>query len=302
MALRLLPAVPSSPPANSSLISVNQYAVTFTNDAVCKAFWVFSLFTTGTSIFTLLLIAVHRYQKICRPFQPQMTHRRKQLGLVVCIVVAMFTSLPALVFYGTSPVSHPKYNITGTRCANIRGPWTKAVAISYKAAILLIGLGILVSLVVLYCLIGRAVFRRIDFNKKRQEQTSIPNAPSSMTSRDTIEYVSEDRNKLSPRTTTKTKKIPGYRLSIMFMLITGVFVVCFIPKLAMMVFESRQEQFWFTLDISGYKVFRFLYTMYIINSIANPIIYGFHDRKFRQELASLCCNRCNCISLAYGRR
>ncbi|OWF50499.1 gastrin/cholecystokinin type B receptor-like [Mizuhopecten yessoensis] len=277
-------------------IAVNQYAVTFTNGGACKAFWLFSLFTTGCSIFTLLVIAVHRYQKICRPFQAQMSLKRKKLSLIGCIAASILLSLPALVFYGTSPVKHPEHNIMGTRCANIRGPWSKAVAVAYKGVILLVCLGVLVSLIVLYSLIGRAVFKRIKLNKKRQIQTSVPTVSSSVISSDNstayAESVTEDERKLTSRTipnvTPRKKNIPGYRLSMMFMLITAVFVLCFIPKLAMMVFESKNEMFWLTLDTSGYGAYRFLYTMYIINSIINPVIYGFFDKTFRQELASLC--------------
>lgn len=276
-------------------IAVNLYAVAFTNDAACKAFWFFSLFTTGCSIFTLLVIAIHRYQKICRPFSAQMSLRKKRLSLVACISVSLLVTLPSLLFYGTSPVIHPVYNVTGTRCANIRGPWTKGVAIAYKGVVMLSCLIVLICLVVLYSLIGRKVFQRIDFNKKRQIKKAIPSSSTTSTENatSTAEYLPEDSNKITsknnPSPTQKRRNIPGYRLTMMFMLITAVFVFCFIPKMAMMVFESRNEMFWLTLDISGYGLYRFLYTMYIINSIVNPIIYGFFDGKFRQELSSLCC-------------
>ncbi|XP_033735869.1 orexin receptor type 1-like [Pecten maximus] len=276
-------------------IIVNKYAVTFTNDPACKAFCLLSLIVTGCSALILLVIAVHRYQKICRPFSAQMSLRRKKLNLIGCISVSLLVSLPSLAFYGTSPVIHPEYNITGTRCANIRGPWTKGVAIAYKAVILLMCLGVLISLIVIYCLIGKAVFKRITLNKNRHIHTSDPTAMSSATSSDTVttivESVSEDGRKLARKSipNTNRKNISGYRLSVMFMIITAVFVLCYIPKIAMMMFESKIERFWLTLDISSYGAYRFLYTMYIINSIVNPVIYGFFDRKFRQELLSLCC-------------
>lgn len=89
---------------------------------------------------------------------------------------------------------------------------------------------------------------------------------------------------------TQRKRIPGYRLSVMFMVITLVFILSSLPKATMMLFESRNELFWLSRDIplSGFARYRFLYTVYIINSVVNPFVYGFYDRQFRQELVSLC--------------
>lgn len=283
-------------------IWVNQHAVNFTSDIVCKLFWMLSLLTTGCSIFTLLLISIQRYQKICRPFHPQMSLRRKKLGLLCCVAASLLLSFPAIIFYGTSPVTNPENGIVGTRCANIRGPWSKTVAIAYKGVILLTCMCVLIALMVFYSLIGRSIYKQIRFNKNRQQQqiavAVIASECNTLSSDSTSNLTSSasggvdnrriiPQTKVTPATAPRKKHIPGYRLSMMFMLITFVFILCFIPKMAMMVFESRNELFWLTLDSSGYGGYRFLYTMYIINSFANPIIYGFFDRQFRQEFMSL---------------
>ncbi|XP_060064697.1 gastrin/cholecystokinin type B receptor-like [Ylistrum balloti] len=83
-------------------------------------------------------------------------------------------------------------------------------------------------------------------------------------------------------------KIRGIRLALIFMLITVVFIVCYVPKVGMMIYESQHENFWIELSPSELSGFRFIYTAFIINNIVNPIIYGFLDRQFRKEVISLC--------------
>ncbi|XP_069141696.1 cholecystokinin receptor type A-like [Argopecten irradians] len=86
------------------------------------------------------------------------------------------------------------------------------------------------------------------------------------------------------KTGNKSPGAPGTRLALIFMLITIVFIVCYVPKVGMMIYESQNEKFWIELSASELSGFRFIYTAFIINNIVNPIIYGFLDRRFRGEV------------------
>lgn len=70
----------------------------------------------------------------------------------------------------------------------------------------------------------------------------------------------------------------------MFMLITVIFLICYIPKVTIMLLEARNTKFWEEFSDSGRVGVLFVYRMYIINNITNPIIYAFLDNQFSREI------------------
>lgn len=77
------------------------------------------------------------------------------------------------------------------------------------------------------------------------------------------------------------------KLTVMFFIITTVFVLCFIPKVAIMGLEGIDEDFWENLSTSQRPGVTFIYHIFIINNIVNPIIYAFLDIEFRDNAAIL---------------
>jgi hypothetical protein len=73
----------------------------------------------------------------------------------------------------------------------------------------------------------------------------------------------------------------------MLFAITIVFVVSFLPHLALMVLTAVDEHFWASLSESEAVLCDLLLRSYFINNMANPIIYGFLDIKFRIECTML---------------
>ena len=78
-----------------------------------------------------------------------------------------------------------------------------------------------------------------------------------------------------------------YKFTLMFMMITIVFLVCYIPKVFLIVMEAMNPKFWENLSDNQRAVVLFFYRGYIINNIVNPFIYAFMDLKFRHEAWSL---------------
>ena len=91
------------------------------------------------------------------------------------------------------------------------------------------------------------------------------------------------------RSMSHVKKIPRSRLTIMFLLITIVFAISFIPRVVIMVLESMGDNF---SGISkGLAIFlEFLKTVYIANNFTNPFFYSCLDKKFQLELRKLFCS------------
>ena len=299
-------------------MSINILPVMFDSDIACKVMWFLAMLTTGVSAFTLLVIAVQRYRKICKPFKKQMTYQLKRVSIVVVIIIMLFLATPGLAFYGSSPVEKSGMNVTGYRCTSVTAG-VPTVALVYKAILFLTILIELIALVVLYTLIGRLLFRQTKFMGQKKHVAVTEASGTSVTYESatvetdyedhkytpvdhgttnkqitfTQEQPNKDKMKSEAQVPVRKRRIPGFRISLMFMVITAVYVVCFIPKLTLMVWESRKPDFWQTLTQSEIGIFRFLYTLFIINNIANPFIYGFLDKKFQTELKVICCRKNN---------
>ncbi|XP_052104361.1 cholecystokinin receptor type A-like [Mytilus californianus] len=78
-----------------------------------------------------------------------------------------------------------------------------------------------------------------------------------------------------------------YKFSLMFMVITIVFLICYLPKVILMVMEGRNPKFWENFSSGQRAGVLFLYRFYIVNNVVNPFIYAFMDMKFRQEAKNL---------------
>lgn len=87
---------------------------------------------------------------------------------------------------------------------------------------------------------------------------------------------------------SKVNAVKGLRLTLIFLIITMIYVVTLCLKLIMMTMESANEQFWMALTPSEFVGFRFLYNVYIINHIVNPFVYGFLDRHFQRIVRKRC--------------
>lgn len=78
-----------------------------------------------------------------------------------------------------------------------------------------------------------------------------------------------------------------HKFTFMFMLSTIIFLICYIPKVVLILLEARNPRFWEEFSDSGRAGMLFVYRMYIINNITNPIIYAFLDSQFRGEFKKL---------------
>lgn len=98
---------------------------------------------------------------------------------------------------------------------------------------------------------------------------------------------SKTRIKKKPTENEDSNRKVMYKFTLMFMVITIVFLVCFIPKVFLLVMEAMNPKFWENFSDHERAVVLFFYRGYIINNIVNPLIYAFMDVKFRQEAWSL---------------
>ncbi|XP_052089663.1 5-hydroxytryptamine receptor 1A-like [Mytilus californianus] len=98
-------------------------------------------------------------------------------------------------------------------------------------------------------------------------------------SQSTTREGNDKRNKRNKRFKTK--------FSLMFVVVTSVSIVCYLPVGAIVMLEGFIPEFWDSLTQMELIVVVWFYRSYIINSIANPIIYAFLDVEFYNGLQRL---------------
>lgn len=74
----------------------------------------------------------------------------------------------------------------------------------------------------------------------------------------------------------------------MFMVITIIFIVLFLFRMASSIWESKTPGVWETLTVEEYVGMRVLEIVYILNHVYNPFVYAFMDVKFKAEIKRMC--------------
>lgn len=308
----------------SFAIAQNMMQATFDNDHLCKTWWFFSAFSTLTSALFLLIIAVHRYLKVCKPLGRQMTRTWKRFAMCMVLTIAFTLSVSLTNFYGSDPFLNEKLSIYGHRCSRLESA-NKTESLVFGGVLLLILLTNIISLVWLYSKIGLTIRKHFKYTKiivhLRTAKSSEGGAFNSFTGRDTPSNDTENKTGDTGSTTvpqptcpntevvtqtdnngenfrpkvsstkTRNQKRVIYKFTLMFMLITVIFLICFIPKAIVMLMEARDLSFWEKFSNTERSVLLFVYRIYILNNIINPFIYAFLDRRFSKEIKMLhtCC-------------
>ncbi|CAC5397802.1 CCKAR [Mytilus coruscus] len=282
---------------------------TFSNNILCKTLVFFVANTTYTSVFILSIIAIQRYMKVCMPLKPSMSISIKRTALFVAIIISLLFSLTLPFVYGTIPYHSTKYGILGMRCGRLKE------GNAFTSTLYSVGTGTMVFvvvtlLIILYGRILKKVFRSLKIHKNdisgdKKEIEKVDEDENcrdigcsdiemSETKPDSVEQqniqicpvannsesaVSRKRRIINRRITNK--------LTLMFFIITTVFILSYIPKVIVLCLEGIYKDFWENLSTSQRPAVTFLYHIFIINNIVNPIIYAFMDMEFRDNAAIL---------------
>lgn len=137
-----------------------------------------------------------------------------------------------------------------------------------------------------------------EFNKKVVQIKSRSNSPISNKSLQDSKAAAEDdyserRCRQNSSRSPSERSINGgpslrtRQVTFMLFMITVVFILSFIPHLILMVLITMDPNF--TDDFSPFMIalYNFFLRSFVINNMANPIIYSFCDKKFRAECAKL---------------
>ncbi|XP_059154647.1 bombesin receptor subtype-3-like [Physella acuta] len=141
---------------------------TYTNVSLCKAHYFFSCFISWTSAILLMVVAIIRYRKICKPFGRQLNNTETKIICVCVVGLSLVFSLPFAIFYGQITVDTGHKGILGYDCG-VAAEYHQSIWPTVCHGLYIVGfLSCCATLTTLYTLIG------IEARKHRVPHTTVP--------------------------------------------------------------------------------------------------------------------------------
>lgn len=78
-----------------------------------------------------------------------------------------------------------------------------------------------------------------------------------------------------------------FRISFMFMTISLVGFLAYLPFWSFILIEANNPLFWKNMSSVSFHICLTLRRMYMVNHLCNPFIYGVFDKAFRVEVKKL---------------
>ena len=370
------------------------HLLTYQHTEVCQALSYLSGAVNLGSVFVLMVVAVDRFLKVCRPLKKQVVDFGNRRACAIAIISAIILSIPNAIIYGESSVtkSAQGYNLTGVECFIDDDYAEGTFAVAYLGFYILVFIICVLSLVVLYTFICREIYRNQAFHSQdssgnagcfsctsanrddidsdsdctigqseaytmttmsdsvaevdkrntenevehmdtiKEEQHIVPtdtfkNANETATSTEaenggvkesllkTPETIKtrESKHVESPSSKKRSTKVESRKqskhesikplksnalvrhttkgatekhtrkITLMMLTITVVFIISYLPFIIISLADSADAEYWTDMP-EGMAVFvDFMLRFYLINNMANAIIYSFWDERFRRE-------------------
>ena len=282
-----------------ALIAEIYYSYTFTSIVICKSMRYLFYLLPFASVFTLLLISLERYRKICHPLRWQITlPLARRLLHVLTIVIPAILASPAAILNGHSTIKTGVVNLTGVECHTADEFKRTSYPLIYNIALLSIALIGAVFLFIAYSLIWRTTWRHIRFvnisKKVVSEQGSHcidafnieQNFKAEGHKGKYIFTVSQKRcskTRLEDRPSKHGLFDHGMkRLTHIMFAVTLVYIISFVPHCIYLILNAVIHDFFTQLSPIGKVVYQLMSRSFMISYCANPLIYGFIDKSFRE--------------------
>lgn len=280
----------------------NTRQVIFPGTASCKLLLYFSYVSTFGSLFFLNVIAIQRFQKICRPFGKQMNVFWKRTAIGICVLFSLLLYIPVLFYYGVIEIRNGNLgNITGYQCDKLPGDSAQIQGLSiYQGVGFTITICNVMTVAVLYIMITVSIVKQMKKMNKARRPSSSTTALSDV-SKDHTSFTSnscppessivsqQEPKQQKTKQKSDANKAAAFRNSLMFMTISLIAFLTYLPTWTFVVIETNNPLFWKNLSTTLFYVCLTLRRLYIFNHVANPFIYGVFDVAFREEIKRLFC-------------
>lgn len=315
--------------ASVMFVTLNSIPVMFTSPVLCKGLNFLTRVTCVESLTILLIISIQRYKKICTRGRGRMSLFWKRMAIVISIICSTVLSIPTLVFYGINVTNRNiNKNVTEFCCEHVTRNIHEVYGLDiYLGFIGLFFVGVVLSIAVIYTLIGRKIYTKIqppqtksmmsssqdalNYNSLLKYSKSDTNLQGRLQSRymeDSEEmvlkrftetngdHVKRSKSEAGKRkyTVSEVKKARAglglfvFRYYYMFVSISLVTSISFISPILIMILEAAGAVTINELQPGfGFNVVLLLRRSYLFSYTINPFMFGLFDTTFRKALVEV---------------
>jgi TRAP-type C4-dicarboxylate transport system permease small subunit len=306
-----------------SIISTvhNFFWLKWFNPTTCKVRWVLMRSVQSISISFLVVVAFQRFFRICRPFKTGIPKITKCVYAMVTVVFVIVQSVP-FAYFADVISENTTDNITVFKCIRYNELdidtrllfGYKIVEMSLQASMVLIIIALYYKSAARLTQLANkvkspfhsAAATILTTTTEMTEEISITLGRSlfylqaESTTNDSIEDISAAATTNYGTTNRAYRKMKARnekykRINCMFILISIIVVLTYLPRIIISVFEMNNFDFWHEFLHDGNNASKELlimvsiYRLYMISFFINPIVYSVMDLQFRKELRLCCC-------------
>ena len=147
----------------------------FTNSGACKTITFFNCSSLAVLVYTLAIVAIDRYRKVCKPHGWQIKFRTAKILSAAAVVIALLISFPLFWVYGIKSYELAGYNITVRSCGFSEEASNSPLTFYYVLFGMIFTTVSLTTMCILYCCIGRGIRQRLYKEQNRRQQSTRAN-------------------------------------------------------------------------------------------------------------------------------
>ncbi|XP_062572472.1 orexin receptor type 2-like [Saccostrea cucullata] len=253
--------------------------------AACKLLRTIESFSNLASTSTLTVIALDRYKRICK-LGKRFSKQEAKCLCIAAVVIGAMTGWPAAVVFGRKSVDAGIPGAIGVRCSTADIMKNTTYPLLFFGFIALYFIVCVIFIMFIYVRISIFIRMRKSTLKK---ETSPPSSPLPSSN---LQPISKGQSKESYhqreiKTISRVNTKNFTKTTTIFVVISIVFVVSYLPFFVVMVTRSIKTNFESILSPGVEVLYKFCLKSYFINNAINPIIYGFLNRNFRAEVIKI---------------